>query len=80
MAGCNFTPSKAPFVPKTRLVLHSPKTPDESTWGSPLRRTVTLTEGFRHAMKNWPAHSSIQTISGRCCVKNTQPVNTFWLE
>jgi hypothetical protein len=57
-----------PFTP--------PKTPDESTWGSPLRRRVTLTDGFRHATKKRPAPSSIRTISGMCCGKNTQPVTS----
>jgi hypothetical protein len=32
-----------------------------------------LTIEFRHATKNCPAHSCIRTISGMCCVKNTQP-------
>jgi hypothetical protein len=79
MAGW-ITPLKAPLVPKTRLAFHSPKTPDESTSGSPLRRTLTLTNGFPHATKNCPAHSSIRTILGLCCVKNTQPAGPCSLE
>src|SRR5262249_19864637 len=66
-------PSKAPLVPKTARSFPSPKTPDESTSGSPLRRTPTLSDGFRHATKNCPSHRGRQTISGMCCVKNTQP-------
>jgi hypothetical protein len=57
MAGWNCTPLKAPFCPpKSAWSFHSPKTPDESTWGSPLRRIITLADGFRRAMKNQPAH------------------------
>jgi len=31
-------------------------------------------------MKNYPAHSSIRTISGMCCVKNTQSTGASLLE
>ena len=73
MAGW-IAPPEGPLVsPKLVWSFHFPKTPDESTWGSPLRRTLTLTDGFRHATKNCPAHSAIRAISGMCCVKNTQP-------
>jgi hypothetical protein len=37
MTGWNYTPSKAPLVPKPVRSFHSPKTPDESTWGFPPR-------------------------------------------
>ena len=55
----NATPSKVPLVPKTTRSFHFPKTPDESTWGSPLRRMHTLTNGFHHATKNWPSHRPV---------------------
>jgi hypothetical protein len=80
MARWNFTPLKAPFVPKLAWSFYSPKTPDESTWGSPLSRTLTLTNGFRQATKNCSAHSAMRTISGMCCVKNTQPAGALAFE
>src|SRR5262249_15204189 len=74
-------PLKAPFSPQNSSGLSTPgKTPDESTWGSPLRRTLTLANGFPHATKNCPAHSSGRTISAMCCVKNTQSPGVFALE
>jgi hypothetical protein len=72
MAGWIAPPEGPLTSPKPARSFHSPKTPDESTWGSPLRRRLTLTNGFRHATKNYPAHSPISTISEMCCVKNTQ--------
>ena len=72
MARCT-APPEGPLRPQNPPGPFTPrKTPDESTWGSPLRRTVTLTDGVRRATKKCPAHSLLRTISGRCCVKNTQ--------
>src|SRR5262249_23322896 len=66
-------PLEGPLRPqKPARSLHSPKTPNESTWGSPPRRTVTVADGFRGARKKCPTHSLLRTISERCCVKNTQ--------
>src|SRR5437764_2942790 len=72
MAGW-IAPLKAPSSPNPPGPFTPRKTPDESTWGSPLCRTVTLTDGVRRATKKCPAHTPLGTISGRCCVKNTQP-------
>lgn len=49
-----------------------PKSPAESTWGSPLRRTVTLAPRLHHAMNNSLNHKPRMPFSGRCCVKNTK--------
>jgi hypothetical protein len=47
--------------------------PDESTWGSPLRRITTLTARFRHATSNRPTDKLVLPFSAKCCVKITQP-------
>jgi hypothetical protein len=66
------TPGRSPFSPLSRSGFSVPETPGGSTWGSPLRRTVTLTNEFRHAIKNSPTHRLQVPFSGRCCAKNTQ--------
>jgi len=76
MAGWIAPPEGPLSPPKTAWSFHSPKTPDESTWGFPLRRTLTLTNGFRHATKNCTPKAPIGTISEMCCVKNTQSGGT----
>jgi hypothetical protein len=61
-------------VPQPPSLSTIPKTPDGSTWGSPLRRTLTLTDGSQGATMNWLMHKPVQAISARCCLKNTQPL------
>jgi hypothetical protein len=60
------------LVPNSRPLLPVPETAAESTWGSPLRRTVTLPAQFHHATNNRPTHRRELRFSERCCAKNTK--------
>jgi hypothetical protein len=66
-------PWLGPLVPKfpVRYFLWT-ETHGRSTWGSPLRRTVTLDAQFHHAMNNSPTHRPDVPFSAMCCVNATK--------
>ena len=80
MAGW-IAPPEGPLSPQNPSGPSTPRKHQANRLGVPpsVARSP-LTKGFRHATKNCPAHSSIRTISGRCCVKNTQPTGAPPLE
>jgi len=66
-------PWLGPLVPKFPVryfLLKGDST--RSTWGSPLRRSVTLDAQFHHAMKNRPSHRPELPFSAMCCANNTK--------
>ena len=59
------TPGRSPWSPNPDPAFPLPGNSGPSTWGSPLRRTVTLTNEFHHAIVKCPTAQARFVFSGK---------------